>query len=32
MNRNDLERPSKDDLIDLVLRLQRPDKSSPSVN
>ena len=32
MNRNDLQRPSKDDLIDLVLRLQRPDKSSPSVN
>jgi len=28
MNRNDLERLSKDELIELVLRLQRPDKTS----
>jgi len=28
MNRGDLERLSKDELIDLVLRLQRPDKTS----
>src|SRR5436309_3362759 len=28
MNRNDLERLSKDELIEMVLRLQRPDKTS----
>ena len=28
MNRDDLQRLSKDDLIELVLRLQRPDKTS----
>ena len=28
MNRGDLERLSKDELIELVLRLQRPDKTS----
>jgi transposase len=28
MNRNDLERLSKDDLIEMVLRLQRPEKTS----
>src|SRR5471030_1002936 len=28
MNRNDLEQLSKDDLIEMVLRLQRPDKTS----
>jgi transposase len=28
MNRHDLQRPSKEDLIELVLRLQRPDKTS----
>jgi len=28
MNRNDLERLTKDELIELVLRLQRPDKTS----
>ncbi len=28
MDRGDLQRPSKDELIDLVLRLQRPEKTS----
>lgn len=28
MNRDDLQRLSKDDLIEIVLRLQRPDKTS----
>ena len=28
MNRGDLERLSKEELIELVLRLQRPDKTS----
>ena len=28
MNRNDLERLSKDELIELALRLQRPDRTS----
>ena len=30
MNRDDLQRLSKDDLIELMLRLQRPDKTSRS--
>ena len=32
MNRGDLERLSRDELIELVLRLQRPDKTSRNLS